>query len=80
MDQQRELMRYMHGLNEWLSQYVNDLQSELQGVMARVDQLRAELAQLGIGAGVILRKISSIPISICTLTLHQLLSKAAVPK
>ena len=62
----------MRGLNEWLSRDVNDRQSELRGVTARIDQLRAELAQQGVGAGVIPRKISSIPIDISTLTLHQL--------
>ncbi|EGO01064.1 hypothetical protein SERLA73DRAFT_151625 [Serpula lacrymans var. lacrymans S7.3] len=49
VDQQRELMRYMRGLNEWLERDVSDRQSELRGVSARVDQLRNELAQLGLG-------------------------------
>ncbi|CAA7269900.1 unnamed protein product [Cyclocybe aegerita] len=39
VDQQRELMRYMRGLNEWLERDVHDRQSELRGVVARVDQL-----------------------------------------
>ncbi|KAL4072230.1 hypothetical protein J3A83DRAFT_2998081 [Scleroderma citrinum] len=53
VDQQRELMRYMRGLNEWLARDVNDRQSELRGVTARIDQLRAELARHGLGGGVI---------------------------
>ncbi|KAF7319476.1 PH domain-containing protein [Mycena chlorophos] len=43
VDQQRELMRYMRGLNEWLERDVRDRQQELRGVMARVDQIRAEM-------------------------------------
>ena len=34
VDQQRELMRYMRGLNEWLERDVYDRQSELRGVVA----------------------------------------------
>ncbi|KAJ6463887.1 hypothetical protein C8R45DRAFT_502593 [Mycena sanguinolenta] len=43
VDQQRELMRYMRGLNEWLERDVRDRQAELRGVVARVDQLREEM-------------------------------------
>lgn len=43
VDQQRELMRYMRGLNGWLERDVRDRQSELRGVIARVDQLRDDL-------------------------------------
>ncbi|KAF9224785.1 hypothetical protein BS17DRAFT_731403 [Gyrodon lividus] len=50
VDQQRELMRYMNGLNEWLARDVHDRQAELRGVTARIDQLRADLGRLGIGA------------------------------
>lgn len=39
MDQQRELMRYMTGLNQWLERDVHDRHSELRGVVARLDQL-----------------------------------------
>ena len=39
VDQQWELMRYMQGLNEWLEHNVYDQQSELQGVVAHVEQL-----------------------------------------
>jgi hypothetical protein len=49
VDQQRELMRYMRGLNEWLERDVHDRQSELRGVSARVDQLRTDLNRLGMG-------------------------------
>lgn len=55
VDQQRELMRYMRGLNGWLERDVHDRQAELLGVSARLDQLRADLNQLGagrLGAGV----------------------------
>jgi hypothetical protein len=36
-------MRYMRGLNEWLERDVHDRQSELRGVVARVDQLRNDI-------------------------------------
>ncbi|KAG1819261.1 uncharacterized protein BJ212DRAFT_1345067, partial [Suillus subaureus] len=42
VDQQRELMRYMRGLNEWLERDVQDRQAELRG-------LRNDLARLGLG-------------------------------
>lgn len=48
VDQQRELMRYMRGLNEWLERDVHDRQSELRGVSARVDQLRHEIGRLNV--------------------------------
>jgi hypothetical protein len=51
VDQQRELMRYMSGLNDWLARDVQDRQAELRGVTARVDQLREDLGRLGVGAG-----------------------------
>lgn len=50
VDQQRELMRYMRGLNEWLGRDVADRQNELRGVSARVDELRRDLSRLGMGA------------------------------
>ena len=43
VDQQRELMRYMRGLNEWLERDVHDRQSELHRVVARVDQLSHDI-------------------------------------
>ncbi|KAJ7756962.1 hypothetical protein B0H16DRAFT_674985 [Mycena metata] len=43
VDQQRELMRYMRGLNEWLERDVHDRQAELRGVVARVDQLSNDI-------------------------------------
>lgn len=46
VDQQRELMRYMRGLNEWLERDVHDRQSEIRGVVARVDQLSSDLRGL----------------------------------
>ena len=36
-------MRYMRGLNEWLERDVYDRQSELRGVLARVDQLSHDI-------------------------------------
>jgi hypothetical protein len=45
-DQQRELMRYMRGLNGWFERDVHDRQAELRGVSARVDQLRDDMGRL----------------------------------
>jgi hypothetical protein len=42
-------MRYMRGLNEWLERDVQDRQAELRGVTARVDELRNDIARLGLG-------------------------------
>ena len=36
-------MRYMRGLNEWLERDVYDRQSELRGVVARVEQLSHDI-------------------------------------
>ena len=43
VDQQRELMRYMRGLNEWLERDVHERQSELENVVARVNQLSHDI-------------------------------------
>ncbi|KAI0272835.1 hypothetical protein BGY98DRAFT_1001049 [Russula aff. rugulosa BPL654] len=43
LEQQRELMRYMNSLNEWLGHDVEDRQAELRGVAARIDQLRDDV-------------------------------------
>ena len=43
VDQQRELMRYMRGLNEWLERDVYDRQNEIQGVLARVERLSDDI-------------------------------------
>jgi hypothetical protein len=51
LEQQRELMRYMNSLNEWLGHDVEDRQSELRGVTARMDQLRDDLNRLGMTRG-----------------------------
>lgn len=52
VDQQRELMRYMGGLNDWLARDVQDRQAELRAVTARIDQLRDDLGRMGpVGAG-----------------------------
>ncbi|KAG9313810.1 hypothetical protein JVU11DRAFT_6171 [Chiua virens] len=47
VDQQRELMRYMSGLNDWLARDVQDRQAELRAVTARLDQLMADVNRLG---------------------------------
>ena len=39
-------MRYLQALNEWLGRDVQDRQSEIRAVAARVDDLRALLEQL----------------------------------
>lgn len=39
-------MRYMRGLNEWLERDVHDRQSEIRGVVARVEQLGHDLRGL----------------------------------
>jgi hypothetical protein len=48
LEQQRELMRYMNSLNEWLGHDVEDRQAELRGVAARIDQLRDDVSRLGL--------------------------------
>ncbi|KAK7049981.1 hypothetical protein VNI00_005412 [Paramarasmius palmivorus] len=45
--QTHELLRYMQQLNAWLERDVRDRQSELRGVIANVDALRNQLANLG---------------------------------
>jgi hypothetical protein len=49
LEQQRELMRYMNSLNDWLGHDVEDRQAELRGVSARIDQLRGDLDSLARG-------------------------------
>ncbi len=51
LEQQRELMRYMNSLNEWLGHDVEDRQAELRGVSDRLDQLRNDLNSLGLTRG-----------------------------
>lgn len=46
VDQQRELMRYMRGLNEWLEQDVHDRQNEIRGVRDRVERLGQDVRSL----------------------------------
>ncbi|EPQ51904.1 hypothetical protein GLOTRDRAFT_140838 [Gloeophyllum trabeum ATCC 11539] len=47
IEQQREIMRYLRGLNEWLARDVHDRQAEIRGVAARVDRLRDDLDRMG---------------------------------
>ena len=51
MDQQRELMRYMADLNNWLARDVQDRQAEIRGVNARIENLRREVNNLAAGRG-----------------------------
>jgi hypothetical protein len=51
LEQQRELMRYMNSLNDWLGNDVEDRQAELRGVSARIDQLHDDLNRLGLSRG-----------------------------
>ena len=45
IEQQREIMRYMRSLNEWLERDVQDRQQEIRDVSRRVDQLRGLLLE-----------------------------------
>jgi hypothetical protein len=51
LEQQRELMRYMNSLNDWLGHDVEDRQAELHGVSARIDRLAEDLNRLGASRG-----------------------------
>ena len=51
VDQQRELMRYMADLNNWLARDVQDRQAEIRGVNARIENLRREVNNLATGRG-----------------------------
>jgi hypothetical protein len=64
LEQQRELMRYMNSLNEWLGHDVEDRQAELRGVSARIDQLRDDLDRLGLTRGPCKLYPSICPISL----------------
>ena len=50
MDQERELMKYMSGFNDWLERGAQDQQAELQAVADRVDQSRDDLQRMEFGA------------------------------
>lgn len=43
LQQQRGIMDYIRGLNEWLRQDIDDRRNELRGVSARVDQVLDDL-------------------------------------
>ena len=49
IEQQREIMRYMQGLNEWLDRDVQDRQEEIRQVTAGVNQLRDLVTQILMG-------------------------------
>lgn len=55
IDQQREIMRYMRALNQWLEHDVRDRHNEMRSIGARVDDLRDllrhELGRLGVPGG-----------------------------
>ena len=55
VDQQRELMRYMRGLNEWLARDVHDRQAEINSVLAQMNRLHGDLESLRRGMYIILR-------------------------
>jgi hypothetical protein len=46
IEQQREIMRYMTGLNDWLGRDVHDRQEEIRAVTSRIDQLRDMLMEV----------------------------------
>lgn len=52
VNQQRELMRYMRDLNDWLARDVRDRQAELRRVAAGVDQLRNDVNRMTAGGEV----------------------------
>lgn len=51
VDQQRELMRYMADLNNWLARDVRDRQAEIRGVNARIENLRREIGMMAAPRG-----------------------------
>lgn len=51
VEQQRELMRYMADLNNWLARDVRDRQAEIRGVNARIENLRRDLGTLAASRG-----------------------------
>lgn len=67
LEQQRELMRYMNSLNDWLGHDVEDRQAELRGVSARIDQLHEDMNRLGVPRG-----------QICKVTVHYRYSTALI--
>jgi hypothetical protein len=46
LEQQRELMRYMNSLNDWLGHDVEDRHTELQRIFDRLDQVDDDLRSL----------------------------------
>ena len=46
IDQQREMMRYLRGLNEWLERDVRDRQDEMRSVAERINELQNMVGQL----------------------------------
>ena len=51
LEQQRELMRYMNSLNEWLGHDVQDRYEELCSVSDHLDQLCEDVNRLGFPQG-----------------------------
>jgi hypothetical protein len=51
LEQQRELMRYMNSLNEWLGHDVEDRHAEMRGLSERIDRLSDGLNRLGLSRG-----------------------------
>ena len=51
LEQQRELIKYMNSLNEWLGHDVERRQTELRAVSDRIDQFRDDLNRLDLTRG-----------------------------
>jgi hypothetical protein len=51
LEQQRELMRHINSLNEWLGYGVEVRETELRGIHASIDQLRDDLHSLDLTGG-----------------------------
>lgn len=47
LEQQRELIRYMGSLNDWLGNDVADRQAEIRSIHDRLNQLQDDLNRLG---------------------------------
>jgi hypothetical protein len=61
VDQQREVMRWMTGLNEWLERETHDRQSELRSLSARMDYLNDQFRTSNISSCSMLQLTIMIP-------------------
>jgi len=46
VDQQREVMGYLRGLNEWLELDVHNRQSEIKGIYTTVNQISRDIHEM----------------------------------